>query len=81
METTKVKMNERFARRLLASKSCEIFVSYEGSTFKFLTAPGIREGDKVFVPKEEILVPLGDISSISFTDRFGNQSAMEVDWE
>ena len=72
-------MSARTARRLLAARSCEIYVPKACSSF--VTEPGIRDDLTVRVPRESILVPLKDIASISFEDRFGNRTSMEVEWE
>lgn len=73
----KIKLTPQKARLLLNTQSCEIYVPKASSSF--VSSPGIRD-NRVHVPKEGIFIPLEDIASISFEDRFGNRASMEVEW-
>lgn len=74
----KIKMSPRLARRLLTDHACRIRVKKAHS--EFVTQGGITFADEVFVPKEQIYVPLADITAIEVKDRFGAVSMTEVDW-
>lgn len=76
---TAIKCSERFAKRMLSTRDCEIFVPKASSWF--FAQCGIKGGTEVFCPEESIFVPLEDIERIKVADRFGSEAAYEIEWE
>lgn len=65
MPTYEVKLSKRSARLALNNRACKIYI--EKACSEFITEPGIfkHDGeDSVRVSKEQIIVPLSDITSI-----------------
>ena len=82
MPMYEVTLAKRAAKRHLQNEECKIFVEQAHSSF--ITAPGIfmhDDKESVFVPIEQIIVPLTDITRMEITDRFDNKCMMLVDWD
>lgn len=86
MALHKVKLAGRMARVHLHNEECRIIIEKAGKT-PFVTEPGIFKHDNqecVRVPKEQIIVPLTDITSLEIpTTRFNPEVKvfMDISWE
>lgn len=75
----KIKLDSRTARRLLNTENCNVRIDLSHTQLFVTTASGIK-GDQVFIPHENIIVPLTDITAIEYTDRFGSTSYIDIAW-
>lgn len=75
-----IKMASRLAAQLLENNECRVVINKCHPTEIFVTEPGIKNGC-VHIPKEHFNVPVEDITKIEYTNRFGNTSFMEVNWD
>ena len=74
----KNKISPQLAKRLLSSRRCVIFVEKAGCDF--VTQRGIEPEGTVYVPREDIHVPLEDITRIWLEEGSDYPSQMEVEW-
>lgn len=76
---TTIKLSRRMAERLLENENCKVIISKCHPREIFITRAGITN-NRVYIPSEHIIVPIEDITSIFYINRFGSGMMMEVDW-
>lgn len=80
---TEIKMSKRTALRLLYLEPRKVILRNGKDVFE--TAKGVivsHEGTQlVFIPELAEYVDVKHIDTIFFTDRFGTETSMRVDWE